>query len=134
MRLSGSVKLYWLWGSGVWRHRGCDRRLCRVGWVWARHRGHGRLALRPGLQCGLGRPDGRPPTLPALQGRGYLVAPQIHPELSILCGIQGLRRGLQRLDLRAQPRLFLLHAPIAHGLAFAGVGAHFGAVRHQSGE
>ena len=95
MRLSGSAKLYLLWGSG--------------------------------LTAGTA-------TFPRLQDRGHLVSPQVHPELGILCCIQSLRLPLQRLNLRGQPRLFLLHAPIAHGLALAGVGAHFGAVRHQSGQ
>ena len=95
MRLSGSAKLYLLWGSG--------------------------------LTAGTA-------TFPRLQDRGHLVSPQVHPELGILCCVQSLRLPLQRLNLRGQPRLLLLHAPIAHGLEFAGVGAHCGAVRHQGGQ
>ena len=95
MRISGSAKLFLLWGSGL---------------------------------------KAATTTLPRLQDRGHLVSPQVQPELGILCCNQSLRLPLQRLHLRGQPRLPLLHAPNAHGLAFAGVGAHFGAVRHQSGQ
>ena len=129
MLLSGSVKLYWLRGAGVTggvaagsagsepggRAAAGDSLCTRASSAWAF-----RMAVRRLSRC--------------LQGRGHLVALQVHPELGILCGIQGRRRGLQRLNFRAQPRLFLLHAAVALGLAFAGIGAHFGAVRHQGGQ
>ena len=108
MRLSGSVKLYWLCGLGFTAgvaealpgrtRRGAARRPAGASF-WAR-------ASSAAWAAG-----SRPADFPGVAGPRAPHRPADPGVLGIFRRIQSLCRGLQFLDFGAQPRLFLLLRP-----------------------
>src|SRR5204862_37314 len=60
--------------------------------------------------------DLRAPRLPALQFGGELIAAHVRAELRVLRRVDLLRPLRDLLNLPAQPRVLLLHPPVAHRL------------------